>query len=354
MKKTYRPGVYSQYDIVSRPKRNQDCCVFFCGGAKVQNGKNLPAGEIVQLNSIAQLKEYFAAEGDGEVFCNLCSVLLHGGVGKVYAVPLTIDGSKAAASQYTAAFEKLCRVKHSGIMLCDSMEESVLEQLVGAVREAAQRQKERIAVAAVSKETAQQVAKKQNQERLVLCCQKTNSIFYSQESELVSAAALAAMLATERPTDSFHFKILETLKAVEELTEEETEAMLQSGVTVLEESETGVECIRCVTSRTQSNGEEDRSFTQVNTIMMIDDVIRAVRERLSDLIRGGQAVFSEDSIASQTAVVLDEKKQEGYLTDFEPPIVYRQTQDSSVCTVELEFHLASVLSQIYLVAHISL
>ena len=53
-------------------------------------------------------------------------------------------------------------------------------------------------------------------------------------------------------------------------------------------------------------------------------------------------------------MVLDQKQQEGMVTSFEPPVVYVQPDDPSVCVVELEFYLASVFSQIYLTAHISI
>lgn len=92
----------------------------------------------------------------------------------------------------------------------------------------------------------------------------------------------------------------------------------------------------------------------MNTVMMIDDIIRSVRERLSSLLKGSTILFSQDSVASQAAVVLDQKQQEGMVTSFEPPVVYVQPDDPSVCVVELEFYLASVFSQIYLTAHISI
>lgn len=39
MKKSYRPGVYSQYDIISKPKSYEQRYAFFCGGAKVKEEK---------------------------------------------------------------------------------------------------------------------------------------------------------------------------------------------------------------------------------------------------------------------------------------------------------------------------
>jgi len=165
---------------------------------------------------------------------------------------------------------------------------------------------------------------------------------------------VAAMLAVSQPDDRFYSRKMEGLVSTEQLEESEIETLLQSGVTVLEEVESEVVCIRCVTTRIQTDGEEDRTFVSINTVLMIDDIIRAVRVQLSALLKDSRIGFSEDSIASQVAVILDEKEQQGFVTEFEPPVVYESEEDPTVCVVELEFHLASVPSQIYLTAHISI
>lgn len=36
----------------------QDRYAFYCGAAKVREGKNLPAGGVVQLKSLGQLEEF--------------------------------------------------------------------------------------------------------------------------------------------------------------------------------------------------------------------------------------------------------------------------------------------------------
>ena len=351
MKKSYRPGVYSQYDIISKPKSYEQRYAFFCGGAKVKEEKNIPANTVVQLHSVEELKEYFLEEGSGKVFCSIARMLLESGISGLYVVPITTDGSAPAAEDYAAAIQKLCEIKKSGVILCDSSEQSVLQVLKDKTQEASQNQRERVAVAAVPKSVAQSL----NCERMVLCCQESGSSFAGEEkSVLFSAAAVAAMLAVSQPDDRFYSRKMESLVLTEQLEESEIETLLQSGVTVLEEVESEVVCIRCVTTRTQTGGEEDRTFVSINTVLMIDDIIRAVRVQLSALLKDRRIGFSEDSIASQVAVILDEKEQQGFITEFEPPVVYALEEDPTVCVVELEFHLASVPSQIYLTAHISI
>ena len=329
----------------------QDRYAFYCGAAKVREGKSLPAGGVVQLKSLGQLEEFFEPQGAGKEFCRVCRVLLNVGGSGVYAVPLTVDGSQAGEELYEGALCKLCEIKRGGVILCDSTKPEVLHKLKEQVELASQNERERLAVGCVAKEQAAQTAKSLNCERMVLCCQKAGM---KEESLTVCAAAVAAMLAVGEAMDSYHSRPLEGIEQLEPLSEQEIETLLGDGVTVLEMADGQAECIRCVTTRTRTGNEEDRTFSSVNVVMMIDEIIRAVRERLSEMLKGKRVGFSQDSVVSQAAVVLDEKKQQGLITSFEPPVAYVQKEDPSVCVVELEFDLAAVFSRIYLTAHISI
>ena len=259
--------------------------------------------------------------------------------------------SDKSASGVEGALRKLCEIKRGGVILCDSTKPEVLHKLKEQVELASQNERERLAVGCVAKEQAAQTAKSLNCERMVLCCQKAGM---KEESLTVCAAAVAAMLAVGEAMDSYHSRPLEGIEQLEPLSEQEIETLLGDGVTVLEMADGQAECIRCVTTRTRTGNEEDRTFSSVNVVMMIDEIIRAVRERLSEMLKGKRVGFSQDSVVSQAAVVLDEKKQQGLITSFEPPVAYVQKEDPSVCVVELEFDLAAVFSRIYLTAHISI
>ena len=54
----------------------QDRYAFYCGAAKVREGKSLPAGGVVQLKSLGQLEEFFEPQGAGKEFCRVCRMLL--------------------------------------------------------------------------------------------------------------------------------------------------------------------------------------------------------------------------------------------------------------------------------------
>ena len=64
--------MYSEYDVISRRRVMQDRYAFYCGAAKVREGKSLPAGGVVQLKSLGQLEEFFEPQGAGKEFCRVC------------------------------------------------------------------------------------------------------------------------------------------------------------------------------------------------------------------------------------------------------------------------------------------
>lgn len=143
----------------------QDRYAFYCGAAKVREGKSLPAGGVVQLKSLGQLEEFFEPQGAGKEFCRVCRMLLNVGVSGVYAVPLTVDGSQAGEELYEGALRKLCEIKRGGVILCDSTKPEVLHKLKEQVELASQNERERLAVGCVAKEQAAQTAKSLNCER---------------------------------------------------------------------------------------------------------------------------------------------------------------------------------------------
>lgn len=232
----------------------QDRYAFYCGAAKVREGKSLPAGGVVQLKSLGQLEEFFEPQGAGKEFCRVCRMLLNVGVSGVYAVPLTVDGSQAGEELYEGALRKLCEIKRGGVILCDSTKPEVLHKLKEQVELASQNERERLAVGCVAKEQAAQTAKSLNCERMVLCCQKAGM---KEESLTVCAAAVAAMLAVGEAMDSYHSRPLEGIEQLEPLSEQEIETLLGDGVTVLEMADGQAECIRCVTTRTRTGNEEE-------------------------------------------------------------------------------------------------
>ena len=138
------------------------------------------------------------------------------------------------------------------------------------------------AVGCVAKEQAAQTAKSLNCERMVLCCQKAGM---KEESLTVCAAAVAAMLAVGEAMDSYHSRPLEGIEQLEPLSEQEIETLLGDGVTVLEMADGQAECIRCVTTRTRTGNEEDRTLSLIHIWkhISIADEVEQARAKLLDM-----------------------------------------------------------------------
>jgi hypothetical protein len=136
---------------------------------------------------------------------------------------------------------------------------------------------------------------------------------------------------------------------VERLPEFDVQRLIARGVSVFENIAGSVECVRAVTTRTQP----DLSLRPLNSILIIDDVMRSLRAGLGSLLRGMRVgLITHDSISAQAAIILAAKRDEGILQSFEPPVVRTSAEDPSVCVVQLSFGVAHIVEQIHVNAHI--
>lgn len=351
---TLRPGVYSNYNVVSDYKKKNVGCAFFCGYTKTLPSSSIPAGQVVKITTLGQLNSYF--DPNAGVFYSVCAALLRNGVNSIYAVPASVNGSVPGNDAYFNALKKLADVKASGVIFCDSIEPTVLSEMNRLVTLASSQQKEKIGVVAASNvQNAIDLAHSLNSERMVVFCQGSAITDYlAVYQTMVTLQYVVAVLATASPDQSFHGFTLPEVLSARAVSEDDLERLLAAGVSVLENNDGSVEIVRLVTSRTSTNGVPDRTFSSVNTVLMIDKIIQQVRDKLQSLIRSNNSRFSLDSIASQTALILEDNKQNGFISSFEPPVVFKDDEDPLVCVVEMEFALVSAPSQIFITAHVSL
>lgn len=349
---TYRPGVYSRYDLRNRYRGSRQGWAFVCAGAKTREGVSLPAGGVVKLERISQLEGYFSPEDSG--LYRMAKILLESGVEGVYALPVTIDGSKPEDAAIYAALPKLGEIRRPGVVCCAAGGTEAATKLAEAMAQCSSREREKIAVGwCEDPESAKQAAGSCNSERLVLVCQAGSDKEGEEGSSMLSAAAVAGMLAAAQAGESFCNREIALAGGVEAVEEVVLETLLGAGVTVLEMQDSVPVCVRAVTTRTKTGEEEDRTFLPVNTVLMIDAVMQTVRQRLQGLL-SQKVGMDEDAVAAQTAVALEEQRRKGLLVEFAPPVAFRDSDDPSVCQVEMELTLAAVWSQIYLTALVQL
>jgi len=158
------------------------------------------------------------------------------------------------------------------------------------------------------------------------------------------------MLAGNDPIHNWNGQAFPPLNSSDRLTEQEIQTLLASGVTVFEERGAEVSCIRALTTRTSRNGAPDRTMSSLNTILIVDDVIRSVRDSLEHRLRGTR--LSLETVKTQVTVELSSKQDSGIIEGFSVPLVRTHQNDPGVCIVEMAFKAAHVLSQIHITAFV--
>ena len=337
-----RPGVYSSYDITSFYTANP--------GAKhagvVAKGDGGEPDKLYTFNSYAEVCEIFSA--GSSPMRGISKILFESGVPRVYAVKT--DGD------YKNALELLEETDNIGAVVCDAVSPSDLEELRRSVERSSAIRRERVAFAGANTvQEAITAANGVNSERVVICGTAVSPRGLTASGAVYCAAAVAGfVLATADAAHNFSGEILRTVEKPERAAESEIQRLLANGVTAVESSGGAVRIIRALTTRTMSGDVGDRAMSGLNTILIIDSVISGIRTALETRLRGGRISGgnSFESIASQVMVELAGLRDNGMIETFAPPRVSRHPADPATCVVELSFHVAHVLNQIHIMAHV--
>jgi hypothetical protein len=252
------------------------------------------------------------------------------------------------------ALELLREEDAIGAVVCDAADEEDMAALKTHLAACAGDRRERIAfLGAAGKDVAVEMAQELNDERVVLCCPAAVIDVDSDTDALYAAAAMAgAVLSANDPVHNWNGEVLGALSGCTKLPETDIQVLLAAGVTVLEERDGEVSCIRAMTTKTTTAGVADGSLKSLNTILIIDDVMRTVREALTARLRGARV--SMETVKAQVTVELAAKQEDGIIESFEVPTVHADGTDPSTCVVEIAFRAAHVLSRIHITAHVSI
>lgn len=343
MTNNQRPGVYARYDTstaYSSPQSQGYAAVI----AKASGGA---PGTLYTFTSIAQLMEAFPLVLPDKPLRECVQILLQSGVSKVYAVCVEQDF-------YEDAFALIEEIPGIRAVICDCSDDADFLALRDSVVRSAQGQRERIAYCGTSVLHAVQTAELLNSERVVLCCPSVMP-FGSEHAHTVFAGAAMAgrVLSKNDPTWNYSGDHFLTVHEPIVLTEHEIQALLAAGITVFEQGEGAVECVRALTTRTKTGGELDYALRGLNAVLCIDDVMLSMRAALRAALHGSlMAERTLQAVRSQAAVVLAEKQDRGIVAAYQPPNTYGDPHDPSICVVELAFHIAHVINQIHITAHI--
>jgi len=339
-----RPGVYSAYEIssvVSGGARNGVAAI-----AAVSEG-----GETDTLYTLTSFGEAETAFGKEDRLTELVKLLLLNGAARVLAVPVNVDEG------YENAFSLLSCQEDVKVMLCDSEDITVQQALQACVEEASAAQRERIAVVSAGMmETAAQAAQRAgrlNSQRVVLA---GPAAFSAKNAGAMVAAAVAGAICGENdPAVPLGGAVLRGLPGLMiRYSEGEVDALIQNGVTPLEEVGGRISVIRGVTTRTTTGGAKDATWRELTTILVVDDVIPSLRASLKARFnRSKNTQQVRSAIRSQVILELEKKLAAEIITGYGEVTTQALAENPTVCLVEFSFTVAHGLNQIWLSAQIT-
>lgn len=338
-----RPGVYSRYHVSSAytaPRSAKHAAVI----ARANGGE---AGKAYRFASLSAAREVFSADTDGKTMLGCLQILFANGVSEVVAIP--VDNGYAEAFALSEEFENI------GALICDATGSSDLRALRDSAVSASGKLRERVAYCGIADAAAAAAAARElGCERVVLACPAASPSGGAQEAAVYTACALAgAVLAENDCAYNFNGYPLVGIELAGKLSEAEIQSLLAAGVCAVESVNGSPELVRALTTSTVSGGVPDRSLADLNTILIIDEIIPSVRASLRLLLRGLRlSEHSLQSVRTQVTVLLTAYRDSGVIESFSPPGIHGDLSDPAVCVVELSFKVAHLVSQIHLTAHI--
>ena len=334
MSLSLRPGIYSSYEIRSSVIGSGRAALIGLAAAVT-----VQSAEAAEIQSLSEAAARFGADSS---MAKLTRVLLLNGASKIFAVPVT-DGD------YASAFERLMAEPGVAFMICDSRQLSVFGAMISAMEDAGEASKYRLGIVEMGGTAVQltSAATAINNERLVICgnCEPAGGAAGSVAAAVAAAAASCTDPAI--PLNGVQLKGLSGLAY--SFSDEDTEELISMGVTPVETA-AGETCIvRAVTTRTMTDGQADASLRELNTMLVIDDVIPAVRSSLKEhFSRCRNNASSRAAIRTQVIVVLEEKLRRGTIESYGDVTVRADESDPTVCLVSFGFAVAHGLSSICL------
>lgn len=347
-----RPGVYSSYDASA--VLNGGAAIRIIGlAASATKGT---ANEAVTLTSYAAGLAAFGEDTEGSAgMSTLLRLLFAGGASTVVAAAV----EEKTVSGYAAAFDALAQQENIQIVVCDSADAEVHQALRQSVDSASQNRRERIAVVGGSGESAAQLkahAAQINSERVVLVGPDALDESGKTLPGTCSAAAVAAAIAVNRdPAVPLNGVKLYGLGGVSQrYSDNDIDLLVQGGVMPLEEVAGVISPVRGITTRTTTGGAADSTWRELTTILIVDNVIPAIRNSLrSKFTRTKNTAQTRGAIRSQVVVDLESKVKAEIIDSYGEVSVSVSEENPTVCLVEFSFAVAHGLNQIYLTAHIT-
>lgn len=339
-----RPGVYSDYTvsgILWGSGQNKDVAIV---GINTKATKNT-------VYEIKRVSDAVAIFGIGALVTRLCTIALANGANKIQAVSC----GSGSTQDYTQAFSAISNIKTVGAVICDNETQSINTLLKESVTASSQNSYERIGIVSCAASYIDEFVGDVNCERIIAFEQKCKDETDETLSGCFLAAAVAGtIVASTDPTKNFNAIPLKSVNSLNTIYNEiQIDVMLENGIAVFETVAGSIELIRAVSTRTKTDGLDDPTFHDINTVLVIDNVISSIRGVLKEMLANSRNNESTKvAISTQTIIELENKKKEGLIESYLQPRVYSDSGDPTVCIVELSFIVSHTLNQIQITAYI--
>lgn len=345
-----RPGVYSSYDASAVVTAGQ-------GGKTIGVAAKAARGTVGELVTVTGYAAGVTSFGEDMApgMSTILRLLFANGAAAVAAVRVADSGT---LEDYQTAFEALGK-RDVQILVCDSGEQTVQQALRTAVEAASSCRRERIAVVGGNGDTAAELVERAaalNSERVVLVGPDALDAAGNRLSGIFAAAAVAGIIAAGRdPAVPLNGAKVSGLGGLaDEYSDNDIDLLVRGGVTPLESVGGVISPVRGITTRTTTGGAVDTTWRELTTILIVDDIIPAVRTALrSKFARAKNTARGRSAIRSQVIVELEKKLAEEIIDGYGDVTVRASDDDPTVCLVEFGFAVAHGLNQIYLTVHIT-
>ena len=344
-----RPGVYSSYDASSVVRGGSGGKVVGLAALAAEGEDN----QAVTLTGYEAGLAAFGADTEDTAMAELLRLLFLNGATAVKAVKV------ADAQSYGDAFDVLAMEEDVQVAVCDSGELTVQQLLRTSLEAASAARRERIGVVGSQGESAQQLVERAqalNCERLVLVGGDVLGEDGGELDGIHAAAALAGLISAQSdPAVPLNGAALRGFGGVaQRWSDNDIDLLVRGGVTPLETVSGQVQAVRGITTRTMTGEASDTTWRELTTILIVDDVIPAVRNALrSRFSRKKNTLQTRGAIRAQVIVELENKLQAEIIDSYGEVVAEADAADPTVCVVEFSFAVAHGLNQIYLTAHIT-
>lgn len=348
MANTEIPGVYTSYEVSNYITSSQTADTIGLAAAVYQAMDE----DTYTISSYAQAKTLF---GDCPM-TTLISQIIKNGAAKIIAIPLTCESTAVpTTAAYTTAFSSLMANTEPKYLICDSRLTAVHGAMKTAILSStSEATKYRIGIVefAGSVSEIEEACEDLNSERMVLIALDEDN---SEENGAFSASFAAICATTSDPALPFNgAELVDANIGALCFSDAEMSTLITAGATVLENLNGTTSVVRAVTTKTATDGVDDYTWRELNTILIVDEVIPEIRDTLKLMFsRTKNTAQTRSAIKTQVLILLEKYLAAEIIDSYGDIAVTADSDDGTVCNIDFSFAVAHGLNKINLVAYIT-